>query len=109
MQVGLCMRAVESLILSKTFSMPMLRATLPLGLTGAAAQTSVSTMLQNEATRVKLSQGQFQGCLSSLNTVTQVVMALAWARIFAFGSRRGQSGMYFRVVAVMCGLQILLE
>jgi len=66
-------------------------------------------MLQNEATRMKLNQGQFQGSLSSLNSVTQVVMTLLWARLYAFGSRRGRSGMYLRVVAVMCGLQLLLE
>lgn len=109
LRVSLCMRTVESLILSNATSLSMFRAVLPLGFTGAAASTSVSAMLQNEATRVKLNQGQFQGCLSSLNTVTQVVMTLLWARIYAFGARRGKSGMYLRVIAVMCGLQMLLE
>lgn len=109
LQVGLCMRAVESFILSNATSLSMFRAILPFGFTGAAASTSVSAMLQNEATRVKLNQGEFQGCLSSLNTVTQVVVTLLWARVYAFGSRRGKSGMYLRVIAVMCGIQLLLE
>jgi hypothetical protein len=109
LQVGLCTRVVESLIVSNAASLSTWKAALPLGVTGAAASTSVSAMLQNEATRVKLNQGQFQGCLSSLNSVTQVVMTLLWARLYAFGARQGRSGMYLRVVAVLCGFQFLLE
>lgn len=109
LRVGLCMRTMECLILSNATSLSMFKAVLPLGITGAAASTSVSAMLQDEATRMKLNQGEFQGSLSSLNTVTQVVMTLLWARIYAFGARRGKPGMYLQVVVLICGLQMLLE
>jgi len=109
LRVGLCMRTVESLILSSATSLSIFKAVLPLGITGAAASTSVSAMLQDEATRMKLNQGEFQGCLSSLNTVTQVMVTLLWARLYAFGARRGKPGMYLQVIAMICGLQMLLE
>lgn len=109
LRVGLCLRTVESLITSNSASLSIFKAVLPLGLTGAAASTSVSAMLQDEATRMKLNQGQFQGCLSSLNAVTQVMMTLLWARIYAFGARNGKPGMYLQVVVMICGLQMLLE
>lgn len=109
LSVGLCMRTVECLIQCSTSSLSIFSAILPLGITGASASTSVSAMLQDEATRMKLNQGEFQGCLSSLNTVTQVVVTLLWARIYAFSARRGKPGMFFQIIAVICGLQMLLE
>jgi len=109
LRLGMSLRIVESLILGKATTLSTFKAVLPLGVTGASASTSVSAMLQDEATRVKLNQGEFQGCLSSLNTVTQVMVTLLWARIYAFGARRGKPGMYLQVIAAVCGLQLLFE
>jgi len=107
--LGLGAQALEALLLPMCTSIRGFYALLPLGMLRVVAGSAIQAMLQDEVGRTSMRQGEFQGCVANLNTLTQVMATILWARLYAFGVRRGQPGLWLRILALCCGAQWMLE
>jgi DHA1 family tetracycline resistance protein-like MFS transporter len=110
---GLCLYMTESLLLSRASKWKTFLMLMPLGIFRPAASSSIAAMMQDEVRRLKMTQGEFQGYITNLNTVVLVTAPLFWARIYAYGasSKGGGAwpGFFLPVVAMAAGAQLVLE
>jgi DHA1 family tetracycline resistance protein-like MFS transporter len=114
MWFGLVLYIMESLLLSRATTATTFLMLLPLGIFRPAASSSIAAMMQEEVRRLGMTQGEYQGYMSNLNTVVLVTTPLLWARIYAYGasSARGGNawpGFFLPVVAAVSATQLLLE
>ena len=67
---------------------------------------SLKTALVREASHAGFGQGELQGMLQNLTTVTSVLSPLLWSNLYAFGVRNGSDGLFYWAVTAMTLAQV---
>jgi hypothetical protein len=71
------------------------QALLLLSVSVPAEQASLAVMLNDEASACGVGQGELQGMLFGMRTMTEIIAPFAWSSIYALGLRHGWPGAFF--------------
>lgn len=60
------------------------------------------------ATGAGLAQGELQGAISNIQTISRIIAPLVWSRLFVWGNARGRPNLFYFGVAFSALLQLLV-
>ena len=73
----------------------------------ALPQVGLKTPTMQAAVAIGMAQGELQGAISNLQTICRILAPLLWSNLYAWGSKRGTSWVYYYWIALGCFLQLL--
>lgn len=107
--LGIGLDSTKSLLAGEVATLSHHYWLLLLGSLRGAASSGESAMLQDEANRCGLKQGEMQGHLANLDTLTRVIAPLFWAKLYSHGIRKARPAFFMQIAAFFGFAQLLLE
>lgn len=107
--LGMSLESLRAVLVAKSTKLSQMYWLLTLGSLRGTATSAISAMLQDEAYKCGLTQGEMQGYLFNLQAFNGIVTPMLWARIYSHGVSLGRPEFFLRFVLLFGVVQLLLE